>query len=64
MKNTTKEGYINKNRQKNIGVTQELGTDHLQRFYSLECLNCGNAYKSNGSDIWQRKCPRCQGGKP
>lgn len=18
----------------------------------------------NGSDIWQRKCPKCQGGKP
>lgn len=64
MKNTTENGYINKNNQKNIGATGELGTDHMQKFYLMQCLNCGYEYRANGSDIWRRKCPKCQGGKP
>lgn len=26
----------------------------------MECLNCGHNYRANGTDIWQRKCPKCQ----
>lgn len=61
--NTTDTGYINKNNQRNIGKTNQPGTDYNQQFYAMECLDCGYIYKANGSDIWLRKCPRCQGGK-
>ena len=53
-----------KNNQRNNGCTYSHGTDFNQKFYSMECLNCGHKYQANGSDIWQRKCPKCQGGKP
>ena len=61
---STVTGYVNKNNQKNSGCTHEAGTDHNQKLYAMECLNCGYHYKANGTDIWQRKCPKCQGGKP
>ena len=61
---TTVAGYINKNNQRNNGCTHEAGTDNNQRFYAMECLSCGYHYKANGTDIWQRKCPKCQGGRP
>ena len=61
---STDIGYINKNQQKNLGRTDTPGTDHNQYFYEMECLNCGFKYYANGSDIWHRKCPGCQGGKP
>ncbi|MBF8983988.1 hypothetical protein IZY60_10590 [Lutibacter sp. B2] len=64
VKKTTEPGYLNKNNQMNLGRTDEPGTDHMQWFYSMECKNCNYKYKSNGSDIWQRKCPNCQGGRP
>lgn len=60
---STASGYVNKNNQRNNGRSSREGTDHMQWFYNLECLNCGCKYLANGSDIWQRKCPHCQGGK-
>ena len=60
---STDMGYINKNNQMNMGKTEETGTDNMQWFYNMKCLDCDFAYKANGTDIWQRKCPRCQGGK-
>lgn len=60
---STDIGHINKNNQKNIGRTDNPGNDHQQWYYNMECLNCGHVYYSNGTDIWQRKCPKCQGGK-
>lgn len=64
MKNTTVTGFINRNNQQNNGPTGQPGTDHGNYFYSMKCLYCGYEYKANGSDIHQRKCPKCQGGKP
>ena len=61
---STEVGYINDNDQKNNGRSNERGTDHGQWFYHMECLRCGHKYYANGSDIWQRKCPKCQGGNP
>ena len=61
---TTDLGYVNKNNQRNNGCTHEKGTDHNQMLYAMECLNCGHRYPANGTDIWQRKCPQCQGGRP
>ena len=61
---STEMGFVNKNRQRNNGCSYEGGTDNNQKFYFMECLDCGHCYKANGSDIWQRKCPKCQGGRP
>lgn len=62
--NYTESGYVNANNQRNNGKTNKPGTDNNQLFYQMECLKCGHTYYANGSDIWQRKCPMCQGGKP
>ena len=61
---TTTNGYINRNNQKVHGTRDVTGTDHGQYAYKLECLSsgCGYEYGANGTDIFQRKCPRCQGG--
>lgn len=61
---TTQTGYINKNNQRNNGCSGESGTDYYQKLYYMECMKCGHLYKANDSDIWQRKCPKCQGGRP
>ncbi len=45
------------------GRTDISGTDNNQWFYEMECLDCGHRYLANGTDIWQRKCPSCQGGR-
>lgn len=60
---TTQPGYVNKHGQKNIGKTDRPGTDNLQWFYQMECSKCGYRYLSNGSTIYEKKCPKCQGGK-
>lgn len=64
MSKTTQLGYVNRNQQKNMGRTNIPGTDNHQWFYLMECQVCNTQYYANGSDIWLRKCPRCQGGKP
>ena len=56
---TLVEGYINKNNQENRGCTGEEGSHAGQLFYLMKCLNCGFEYKSNGCDVWLRKCPHC-----
>jgi hypothetical protein len=61
---TTDIGFNNRNRQKVIRRTSFLGADHCQYVYALLCSDCGHNYGANGSDIFQRKCPRCQSGKP
>lgn len=61
---TTEVGYINRNNQRNNGRLNEKGSDNNQWFYEMECLDCGEKYKANGSDIFQRKCPKCQKGRP
>ena len=59
---TTKIGYINRNNQKNLGHQGKPGNDHYQLLHTLQCQKCGHEYGSNGSGIFQRKCPKCQGG--
>jgi len=63
---TTKIGYVNRNNQKVLGTRGVKGTDHGQYSYKVKCQGeeCGFEYGANGSDLFQRKCPRCQGGNP
>jgi len=63
-KGTTEPGYRNRNEQLVIRGTHLAGTDHYQYVYVLRCGSCGHEYGANGSDIFQRKCPNCQGGAP
>ena len=61
---TTMIGYINRNNQRCCGHRGVSGTDYGQLAYRMECLiaNCGHIYGANGTDVFQRKCPRCQNG--
>lgn len=63
---STQIGYINRNNQRCGGHRGRAGNDHLQKAYRMECLqpSCGHVYGANGSDVFQRKCPKCQGGEP
>ena len=60
---STDAGYINKNNQKNLGLVGMSQTHYNQRFFQMECLECGHRYEANGCDVWLRKCPLCQGKK-
>jgi len=61
---TTERGRTNRNGQTVIRATGRPGNDHLQYVYVLRCGRRGTEYGANGSDIWQRRCPSCQGGAP
>lgn len=61
---TTSVGFVNRNGQVVIRHTGLPGTDHMQFIYQLACSGCGHVYGANGSDIHERKCPKCQGGAP
>ena len=63
---TTQIGYINRNDQKIMGTRGLKGTDHFQYAYKVKCQRkgCDFEYGANGSDLFQRKCPKCQSGKP
>lgn len=61
---TTETGFVNPNGQVTIRNTGVPGTDHNQYVYQIACSLCGETYGANGSDIHERKCPTCQGGKP
>ena len=56
---TTDAGYINKNNQKNLGYRGVSETHYNQKFFEIECLDCGHKYLANGCDVWLRKCPVC-----
>jgi hypothetical protein len=59
---TTEPGYTNRNGQTVLRATGLMGTDHGQYVYVLKCERCSHQYGANGSDIWLRRCPKCQGG--
>jgi hypothetical protein len=60
---TTQIGFTNPNNQKCLGHRGVPGNDHLQKSYRMECLICGENYGANGSDVFERRCPKCQQGK-
>ena len=61
---TTQPGFINRNAQRVIRATGLPAADKLQTAYVLECQQCQHRYAANGSDIFERRCPKCQSGKP
>lgn len=61
---TTVPGFVNAHGQVVIRNTGAPGTDHMQYTYQLACSRCGYVYGANGSDIHERRCPKCDGSKP
>lgn len=61
---TTQIGYVNRNGQRCEGTRDVPGNDHGQYAYKMVCQSCGHEYGANGSDVFQRKCPKHQGGEP
>ncbi len=59
---STNAGYVNNNKQRIIGRTDWDGNGYYQKIYVMECEICGFRYDVNGSDTFQRKRPKCQGG--
>jgi hypothetical protein len=62
--NTAQIGYTNRNGQEVVRSTGKAGNDHRQYVYVLRCRGCGHKYGTNGSDIFQRRCPAHDGGAP
>lgn len=61
---STTPGFVNPNDQEVLGPTGLPGTDHGQKVYALRCQRCELEYGANGTDIAQRRCPSCGGGRP
>lgn len=61
---TTRPGFVNRNSQEVLRATELRGSDHNSRTYVLRCQRCEHEYGANGTDIFQRRCPHCQGGAP
>lgn len=61
---TTTIGYVNPRGQVTVRNTGLPSTDHNQVVYQLACSKCGHNYGANGSDIHDRRCPKCDGGLP
>ena len=63
---TTQIGYVNRKNQRCEGHRGVGGIDYNSTAYKMVCQEsgCGFVYGANGTDVFQRKCPRCQGGQP
>ena len=64
--NNTKIRSINKHDQMCLGHRGVGSCNHYnQTAYKMRCLKpkCGHVYGANGCDVWQRKCPKCDGGE-
>lgn len=58
---TTRPSFIKRNNQKVLRKTHLPGNDQV--VYIIQCQLCGKCYSANGSDIFQRRCPACGGGR-
>ena len=63
-KGTTRIGFVNPDGQEVMRRMEKRRTDYPQYKYVLKCQHCGNEYAVNGPDVYVRKCPRCQSGRP
>ena len=53
----TDVGYKNKNGQINMGRNGKPGNDNFQYYYNMKCEYCGEIHESNGTNIYEKKCP-------
>lgn len=57
-------GDKNQNEQRLLRKSAQPGTDYNAHVWVLKCQLCSNIYGSNSTDVWERKCPKCQNGRP
>ena len=57
-------GYRNREGQQVIRKTDRAGSAPAQRVFILHCTVCDHEYGSDGCDIYDRLCPKCQDGAP
>jgi hypothetical protein len=63
-------GELSRNSQKLLDKTERAGTDFNSRMWIVRCMRpsgdgtCDHVYGVDGTDFFQRKCPKCQGGEP
>jgi len=57
-------GDVNRNNQQLLRLSTQPGTDYNARVWVLQSLMCSYIYGSNSTDAWQRRCPKCQDGRP
>src|SRR5688572_8248329 len=60
----TSIGYRNREGQLVIRKTEREGSAPGQRVFILHCTVCDHEYGADGSDIYDRLCPKCQDGPP
>jgi hypothetical protein len=57
-------GYRNREGQRVIRKTDRVGSAPGQRVFILHCTVCDHEYGADGSEIYDRLCPKCQDGPP
>jgi len=57
-------GFRNRDGQQVIGKTEREGSAPGQRVFILHCTVCDHEYGTDGCDIYDRLCPKCQDGPP
>ena len=57
-------GFRNREGQEVIRKTEREGTVAGQRVFILHCTVCDHEYGTDGCDIYDRLCPKCQDGPP
>ncbi len=57
-------GDTNQRGQRLLRMTDSPGSDHNAKIWVMKCGRCGHVYGCNSTDAWERKCPKCQRGKP
>jgi hypothetical protein len=60
----TSIGYRNREGQQVIRKTGREGSAPGQRVFILHCTVCDHEYGTDGCDIYDRLCPKCQDGPP
>jgi hypothetical protein len=57
-------GFRNREGQQVIRKTEREGSAPGQRVFILRCTVCDHEYGTDGCDIYDRLCPKCQDGPP
>jgi hypothetical protein len=57
-------GFRNREGQEVIRKTDREGRAPAQRIFVLRCTVCDHEYGTDGCDIYERLCPKCQDGPP
>ena len=60
----TSIGFLNREGQQVIRKTEREGGMLGQRVFILHCTVCDHEYGTDGCDIYDRLCPKCQDGPP